>query len=90
MPPPRTRTQIAFPCRNVDSPAGVSREITKRVAAHLSFDTKFNVKKALDLPYSSQWFSVPPTAPHGQRPLLGTLHPSMVRAVQAAYKAASP
>ena len=59
-------------------------------AAHLSFATKFNVKQALDLPYSSQWFSVPPAAPHGQRPLLGTLHPSMVRAVQAAYKAASP
>ena len=59
-------------------------------AAHLSFATKFNVKQALDLPYSSQWFSVPPAAPHGQRPLLGTLHPSMVRAVQAAFKAASP
>ena len=59
-------------------------------AAHLSFDTKFNMKQALDLPYSSQWFSVPPAAPHGQRPLLGTLHPSMVRAVQAAHKAASP
>ena len=59
-------------------------------AAHLSFEAKFNVKQALDLPYSSQWFSVPPTAPHGQRPLLGTLHPSMVRAVQAASQAASP
>jgi hypothetical protein len=58
-------------------------------AAHLSFDTKFNVKQALDLPYSSQWFSVPPAAPHGQRPVLGTLHPSMVRAAQAAYQAAS-
>jgi len=58
-------------------------------AAYLSFDTKFNVKQALDLPYSSQWFSVPPAAPHGQRPLLGTLHPSMVRAVRAAYQAAS-
>ena len=67
-----------------------SKNSAAYAAAHLSFDTKFNVKQALDLPYSSQWFSVPPAAPHGQRPLLGTLHPSMVRAVQAAYKAASP
>ncbi len=59
-------------------------------AAGLSYDTKFNLKQALDLPYSSEWFSVPPASPHGQTPKLGTLHPSLVRAVQAAYRAASP
>ena len=57
-------------------------------AAGLSFDTKFDVKQALDLPYSTDWFSVPPAAPHGQTPRLGTLHPSMVRAARAAYQAA--
>ena len=57
-------------------------------AAGLSFDTKFDLKQALDLPFDSQWFSVPPAAPHGQNPKLGTLHPSMVRAVQAAFRAA--
>jgi hypothetical protein len=57
-------------------------------AAGLSFDTKFNLKQALDLPYTDEWFSVPPAAPHGQSPKLGTLHPSLVRAVQAAYRAA--
>jgi hypothetical protein len=57
-------------------------------AAGLSFDTKFNLRQALDLPYSTEWFSVPPGAPHGQSPKLGTLHPSLVRAVHAAFRAA--
>lgn len=58
-------------------------------AANLSYDTKFNLKQVLDLPFSSDWFSVPPAAPHGQMPKLGTLHPSLVRTVQAAYRAAN-
>ena len=58
-------------------------------AANLSFDTKFDLRRLLDLPYSADWFSVPPAAPHGQTPKLGTLHPSLVRAVQAAFRAAS-
>ena len=57
-------------------------------AAGLSFDTKFDLKQTLDLPYTTEWFSVPPAAPHGQIPTLGTLHPSLVRAVQAAFRAA--
>lgn len=57
-------------------------------SAGLSYDTKFNLKQTLDLPYSPEWFSVPPAAPHGQTPKLGTLHPSLVRAVQAAFRAA--
>lgn len=57
-------------------------------AAGLSFDTKFDLKQALDLPFDSQWFSVPPAAPHGQNPKLGTVHASMVRTVQAAHRAA--
>lgn len=57
-------------------------------AANLSFDTKFDLRRSVDLPYTSEWFSIPPAAPHGQVPRLGTLHPSLVRAVQAAYRAA--
>ena len=57
--------------------------------AGLSYDTKFDLKQALDLPYATQWFSVPPAAPHGQTPKLGTLHPSLVRAVEAAFRAAT-
>ena len=56
-------------------------------AAGLSFDTKFDLRQAVDLPYAADWFSVPPSAPHGQTPKLGTLHPSLVRAVQAAFRA---
>lgn len=57
-------------------------------AAGLSYDTKFDLKQTLDLPFTTEWFSVPPAAPHGQTPKLGTLHPSLVRAVQAAFAAA--
>jgi len=57
-------------------------------ASGLSYDTKFDLKQALDLPCSTEWFSVPPAAPHGQTPKLGVLHPSLVRAVQAAFQAA--
>ena len=56
-------------------------------SAGLSYDTKFDLRKIVDLPYSSDWFSVPPAAPHGQRPKLGMLHPSLIRALQAAYGA---
>lgn len=56
-------------------------------AAGLSHDTKFDLRYALDLPYTTEWFSVPPAAPYGQTPKLGTLHPSLVRAVQAAFRA---
>lgn len=57
-------------------------------AAGLSYNTKFNLKQTLDLPYTTVWFSLPPAAPHGQKPKLGTLHPSLVRVVQAAFRAA--
>ncbi len=58
-------------------------------AAGLSYDTKFDLKQAIDLSYTTEWFSVPPAAPHGQTPKLGTLHPSLMRAVQAAFEAAA-
>lgn len=57
--------------------------------AGFSFDTKFDLKQTVDLPYTTDWFSVPPTAPHGQTPKLGTLHPSLVPALEAAYRAAA-
>lgn len=54
--------------------------------AGLSYDTKFDLRQLIDLPYTTKWFSVPPAAPHGETPLLGTLHPSLVRAVEAAFR----
>jgi len=46
------------------------------------------MKQALDLAYTTEWFSVPPAAPHVQTPEFGTLRPSLVHAVQAALEAA--
>ena len=66
-----------------------SRNMVAYATAGLSYDTKFDLKQTLDLPHTTEWFSVPPAAPHGQTPKLGTLHPSLVRAVQAAFRAAS-
>ena len=54
-------------------------------SAGLSYDTKFDLKNTLELPFSELYFSVPPIAPHGQIPKLGTLHPSMVRIAAAAF-----
>ena len=56
-------------------------------AAGLSYDTKVDLGKALLLPFNDDYFAVPPHAPHGQIPKLGTLHPSMVRIAAAAYAA---
>ncbi|MBI3916192.1 MAG: hypothetical protein HY322_04205 [Betaproteobacteria bacterium] len=58
-------------------------------AAGLSYDTKFDLNQTIDLPCTTEWFSVPPAAPHGQSPKLGTLHPSLVRALEAAFRAAA-
>jgi hypothetical protein len=60
------------------------------VSAGLSYDTKFDLSKILDLPYNGDYFSVPPRAPYGQIPKLGTLHPSMVRVAATAFAAARP
>jgi hypothetical protein len=56
-------------------------------SAGLSYSTKFDLGKMIDLPYNADYFSVPPHAPYGQTPQLGTLHPSMVRVAAAAYAA---
>ena len=56
-------------------------------AAGLSYDTTFDLNQVLDLPFSTEWFSVPPAAPHGQSPKLGILHPSLMRALEAAFRA---
>ena len=57
-------------------------------SAGLSYDTKFDLKNILELPFNDAYFSVPPNAPHGQSPKLGTLHPSMVRIAASTFSAA--
>ena len=57
-------------------------------SAGLSYDTQFDLRHVLELPFNDAYFSVPPQAPHGQNPKLGTLHPSMVRIAASAFSAA--
>jgi hypothetical protein len=54
----------------------------------LSFPTKFNLLRTVELPYSTPWFDVPPAAPFGHSPQLGVLHPSLMRRATAAWQAA--
>jgi hypothetical protein len=58
-------------------------------AAGLSFDTKFNLARCLQLPFNDHYFSVPPRAPQGQRPQMGTLHAALVQRAAAAWIAVS-
>ncbi len=58
--------------------------------AGLSFSTKFSFQQMVELPFNSDWFKVPPSAPHGQSPKLGVLHPNMMQRVQAAWSAVEP
>ncbi|HEY9035892.1 MAG TPA: type II toxin-antitoxin system PemK/MazF family toxin [Pseudomonadales bacterium] len=55
--------------------------------AGLSYDTKFDLGKIVQLPYNSLWFAIAPRA--SASPHLGTLHPSLMPALTAAYKAAN-
>ena len=54
--------------------------------AGLSYDTKFNLANALRLPWTDEFFAVPPDPTFGQCPKLGNLHSGMVKAVAAAMK----
>lgn len=56
--------------------------------AGLSYSTKFSFRSTVKLPYSNEWFKVPPGAPNGQTPKLGVLHPSLMQRVRAAWEAA--
>ncbi len=57
-------------------------------AAGLSYDTKFNLGRSLDLAFNEEYFAVPPAAPNGQRPKLGVLHPALMKRAAAAWSAA--
>ena len=57
-------------------------------AAGLSHPTKFNLGETFELDYNDTWFGVAPGAPHGQTPKMGLLHPSLMRRVTAAARAA--
>ena len=56
--------------------------------AGISYDTKFDLKRAPLLPWNEHFFSVPPEPRHGQNPKLGSLHIGMKKTVEAAARAA--
>ena len=64
-----------------------SEHPTAYTSAGLSYDTKFDLRKVLELAFNDDYFSVPPHAPHGQVPKLGSLHPSMVWIAAATFAA---
>ena len=66
-----------------------ARHAAAYVAAGLSYDTKFDFRQAVWLPFNSEWFTVPPGAPWGQLPKLGILHASMSHPAAVAYVAAN-
>ena len=55
--------------------------------AGLSYDTKFDLRNRVELPWNDTFFAVPPNPPHGQTPKLGSLHIGMEPALKAAAKA---
>jgi hypothetical protein len=57
--------------------------------AGLAYDTKFDLKMTVELPWAEPFFKVPPQPRYGQSPKLGTLHPSLMRAAKAAHAAAA-
>jgi hypothetical protein len=69
-------------------------EITKQrhaqefASAGLSFDTKFNLRQVVTLPYTGEWFEVPARPMFGPTPKLGVLHPLTVSRLIVAAKAA--
>lgn len=54
----------------------------------LAHDTKFDFKVIVDLPWSDRYFKVPLRNRHGNTPKIGTLHATIIHAVEAAYRAA--
>ena len=56
----------------------------------LSYPTKFNLARRVELPFNDRWFAVPPGARFGQQPKLGVLHPALMKRAQAAFSAAAP
>lgn len=55
--------------------------------AGLSYDTKFDLRNRINLPWNDIFFAVPPNPAHGQTPQLGSLHIGVMRALKTAAKA---
>ena len=58
------------------------------ILSGLSYPTKFDLGRAVELPFNYEWFGIAPGAPFGQHPKLGVLHPSLLKRARAAFLAA--
>lgn len=56
--------------------------------AGLAYDTKFDFKAIIELSWTARYFKVPIRNSHGNTPKIGTLHATVMRAVEVAYRAA--
>ncbi|MGB4116799.1 MAG: hypothetical protein WBK51_09660 [Polaromonas sp.] len=56
--------------------------------AGLAYDTKFDFKVVVDLAWTERYFKVLPKNRHTNHPKIGTLHATVMQAVEAAYRAA--
>jgi PemK-like, MazF-like toxin of type II toxin-antitoxin system len=56
--------------------------------AGLAYDTKFDFKVVVDLAWSDRYFNVLPKNRYTNNPKIGTLHATVLHAVEAAYRAA--
>lgn len=56
-------------------------------ASGLSYDTKFDLRNIVELPWTDAFFAVPPNPRQGQSPKLGSLHIAMKKALEAAIRA---
>jgi hypothetical protein len=57
------------------------------VLSGLSYPTKFDLGRAIELPFNEVWFEVAPGAPFGQTPRMGVLHPSLMTRAKTAHEA---
>lgn len=55
--------------------------------AGLSYDTKFDLRNMVELPWNECFFAVPPIPLHGQTPKLGSLHIGLKKALAEAARA---
>ena len=57
--------------------------------AGLAYDTKFDFKVVIELAWSERYFKVLPKNRHTNNPKIGTLHATVLHAVEAAFRAAT-
>ena len=57
--------------------------------AGLAYDTKFDFEVVVELAWSERYFKVLPKNRHTNNPKIGTLHATVLHAVEAAFRAAA-